>query len=130
MVRTVQVSNEVGLRFVRALAAKDREALAAVLDPQVEFRGLTPSRSWEASNPPEVVEILLGSWFEPQDHIQETLEAEADLVEGRDRLHYRFRVQNDDGEGFLVEQHGYYDSVDGRITRMSLMCAGFRPWPN
>ena len=45
-------------------------------------------------------------------------------------VHYRFRVENDDGERFLIEQHGYYDAVDRRITRMSLMCAGFRPWPS
>lgn len=124
-----EVSDDVGLRFVHALASKDRAALSSLLDPVVEFRGLTPSRSWEASNPAEVIEILVGSCFEPRDHIRETLEADSDLVAGRDRLHYRFLVEDDDGERFLVEQHGYYDAVDGRITRMSLMCAGFRPWP-
>ena len=130
MIRDGEVRDDIGLRFVRALGAKDRATLTSLLDPDVEFRGLTPSRSWEASNPAEVLEILLGSWFESHDHIRETLEAETDLVAGRDRLHYRFRVENDDGERFLVEQHGYFDVVDGRIASMSLMCAGFRPLPD
>lgn len=121
-----QVSTDAGLRFVDAIAAKDRDRLRDLLEPHVDFRGLTPSRSWEASTPNGVAEIAFGSWFEPQDHIVETLEARADQVEGRGRLHYRFRVESE-GEMFLVEQHGYYDAVDGRITRMSLMCAGFRP---
>ena len=121
-----EVSSDTGLRFVGAMAAKDRAGLRELLDRHVDFRGLTPSRSWEASTPDGVAEIAFGSWFEPQDHILETLEARADQVEGRGRLHYRFRVESG-GETFLVEQHGYYDTADGRITRMSLMCAGFRP---
>ncbi len=129
MVEGTRSSSDLGLRFVRALAAKDGEALNAVLDPQVQFRGLTPSRTWEATSPAGVADVVLGSWFQPHDHIRETLETDTDPVADRERLHYRFRVENDEGEVFLVDQHGYYDAVDGRITRMSLMCAGFRPWP-
>jgi len=115
-----------GLLFVEALAAKDREALAALFDPQVDFRGVTPGRAWEASDPEGVVEILLGSWFEPQDHIQETLEADTEPVMGRERLRYRLRVESE-GTMYVAEQQGYFDAPDGRITRMSLMCSGFRP---
>ncbi|MGZ4150671.1 MAG: hypothetical protein ACXVQJ_11555, partial [Actinomycetota bacterium] len=57
----------------------------------------------------------------------EVLEVETVPVADRERLRYRLRVDSD-GEPFLVEQQGYYDAVEGRITRMSLMCAGFRPW--
>ena len=38
-----------GERFARALLAKDWNGVAAVLDPNVDFRGLTPGRAWEAS---------------------------------------------------------------------------------
>ena len=34
-----------GSRFAGALAAKDSVALAELLDPQIEFRALTPRRS-------------------------------------------------------------------------------------
>lgn len=124
-----QGGGDLGLRFVRALATKDRDAMAEVLDPRVEFRGLTPSSGWEASTPDGVCEILFGSWFEPFDHILEVLEAESAPFVDRDRLHYRLRVESE-GADHLVEQHGYFDVADGRITRMSLMCSGFRPWPD
>jgi hypothetical protein len=39
---------------------------------------------------------------------------------------YRFRVHNDEGT-YLVEQQGYFDAADGRISRMSLVCSGYRP---
>ena len=38
-----------GTQFVDALAARDRERLRALLHPQVDFRGLTPNRFWEAT---------------------------------------------------------------------------------
>ena len=72
-----------------------KEALTALLDPQIEFRGLTPSRGWEASSPDGVREIVFGSWFEPQDHVRETIEADAERVADRDRLRYRLRVESE-----------------------------------
>ena len=48
-------------------------------------------------------------------------------VHDRPRVDYRFRVRNDDG-AHLVEQRAYYDlDQDGRIARMHVVCAGFRP---
>jgi hypothetical protein len=35
-----------------------------------------------------------------------------------------------DGVAYLVEQQGYYDLLDGRIARCSMMCSGFRDWPD
>jgi hypothetical protein len=55
------VRADVGVAFVAALAAKDRASLTALLHPQIEFRGLTPGGSWEASTSADVAEILLGS---------------------------------------------------------------------
>jgi ketosteroid isomerase-like protein len=117
----------VALAFVRALVAKDRAALAATLAEDVDFRGLTPSDEWRATTPGEVAEIVFGSWFEPQDHIREVLETQSTKVADRHHVRYRFRVESD-GETCLVEQHGYFDATEGLITRMSLVCSGFRPW--
>ncbi|HEY7667987.1 MAG TPA: nuclear transport factor 2 family protein [Actinomycetota bacterium] len=121
-------SSSPGERFVRAVAAKDLDELKQVLDPAIDFRGLTPSRAWEAGSPDEVAEIVFGSWFEPQDHVLETLAAEDDGVGDRHRLRYRFRVESD-GDPYLVEQQGYYDTDGERITRMSIVCSGYRDWP-
>jgi hypothetical protein len=118
---------EVGREFVHALSAKRSAALASLLDPKIDFRGLTPSSEWRAESPDAVLEILLGSWFEPTDHIRELIEVRTRSVADRNHLLYRFRVENDDGMS-LVEQQGYFDAPEGRITRMSLICAGYRPW--
>ena len=58
-----------GERFVRALAAKDFTGVAAVLHPEVDFRGMTPGRFWEATGPDQVIEQVLKQWFEDQDRI-------------------------------------------------------------
>jgi hypothetical protein len=60
------MTKELGERFARALAAKDRDALLSVLAPSIDFRGLTPNEPWEANSAQSLVDdILLGSWFEP-----------------------------------------------------------------
>ena len=118
---------DVGREFVRALSAKESASLRSLLDPQIDFRGLTPSHEWRAESPDEVLDILLGSWFEPTDHIREVLDVQTRRIADRNHLLYRFRVENDDGMS-LVEQQGYYDAPGGRITRMSMICAGYRPW--
>lgn len=120
--------SDVGLRFVRALAAKNDDELAAVFAPEVAFLGMTPRRFWEATNPRDVVAEVFHRWFEPADVIEELLDVADGSVADRRRVDYRFRVRNDDGV-FLVEQRAYFDLDDaGLIARMNLTCAGFRPF--
>ena len=42
-----------------------------VLHPEIDFRGLTPSRNWEANGRDAVVELFLGEWFEESDEIDQ-----------------------------------------------------------
>ena len=118
---------EVGRAFVRALSEKDAGSIASLLDTNIDFRGLTPGSDWRAESPDEALEILFGSWFEPTDHIREVLEVQTRSAADRSHLLYRLRVENEDGMN-VVEQQGYFDAEDGRITKMSLICAGYRPW--
>jgi hypothetical protein len=118
---------ELARAFVDGLATKDRDLLVSALDPAIDFRGLTPSYDWRATSPDEVVEVVLGSWFEPQDHVREVLDVRTAPFADRHHLTYRLRVENADGM-HLVEQQAYFDAPDGRITRMSIVCSGYRPW--
>lgn len=114
-------------RFASALAAKDADAMLALLHPDVEFRALTPRRSWEADDPQAVLEIVFGSWFDDGDRIEALESVESDVVADREQVRYRLSVSNAEGR-FVVEQQGYLTAgEDGRIEWMRLVCSGFRP---
>ena len=81
-----------GERFARALAAKDYVQVTGLLDPAVDFRGMTPSRFWEASTPDQVVQEVLRSWFEDHDHIEALVGLETGAVADRERVGWRFAV--------------------------------------
>lgn len=121
------MNTDIGLRFARALAAKDQAGLRRCLAEDVDFQALTPSRHWQATSAGEVVEdIVLGHWFEDGDRIQALRSASDEPVVRRRRLRYEVVVANADGE-FLVEQQAYYQcGDDGRITWMRVLCAGYQ----
>jgi hypothetical protein len=121
------MSEPIGERFARAIAAKDAPALRRLLAPQVDFRALTPGRFWEADSAAEVVdEVILGHWFESTDRIEAVEAIENDRVVDRERVGYRFRVRNADGP-FLVEQQAYLGVEDDAITWLRIVCSGYRP---
>jgi hypothetical protein len=115
-----------GAEFANALAAKDAGRLADLMHEEIDFAGLTPSRSWEASDRDAVLEILFGSWLEDKDEIRSLESLETGVVADRERVGYRFAVSNPDGE-HVVEQQAYLAPRDGRIGWMRVVCSGFRP---
>jgi hypothetical protein len=115
-----------GAEFARALAAKEFDRILELLHPEIDFRGLTPSRTWEASDPEAVISQVLRQWFEDSDEIEALEHLEIDSFADRDRVGYRFSVNNPDGR-FLVEQQAYLAERDGRIGWMRVVCSGFRP---
>jgi hypothetical protein len=122
----MQHATTLGAAFASALAAKDFGRLEELLHPEIDFRGMTPKRFWEASDPEAVVSGVLRQWFEDHDEIQSLEQVDTDVIADRERVGYRFRVRNPDGH-FLVEQQAYLTERDGRIGWMRVMCTGFRP---
>jgi hypothetical protein len=112
-------------RFVQALAGRDRDELLSVLAPDVDFRGMTPGRFWEAATAEDLVDRVLFSWYEPQDVVEEVLDVTRDWVVDREHVGWRFAVRCPDGK-YVVEQHAYVMVDDGRINFMRAMCSGFR----
>ena len=123
---TTTEATTLGKAFTEALAAKDFAALSDLLHPEIDFRGLTPHRNWEAHNPDDVIQGILRQWFEDCDHIEELLHVDTASFADRERVGYRFRVRNPDGL-FEVEQQAYIGERDGRIGWMRALCSGFRP---
>jgi len=119
-------SASLGGAFAAALAAKDFDAIRALLHPEIEFRGLTPRRNWEADDPDAVIGSVLRTWFEDSDEIEELERVETDAFADRERVAYRFRVRNPEGL-FRVEQQVYLSERDGRIGWMRTLCSGYRP---
>ena len=124
----VETSASLGTAFATALAAKDYGAIRAILHPAIDFRGLTPSRNWEAPDAETLIGTVLTQWFEDSDEIVELLKLEADAFADRERVGYRLLVRNPEGL-FEVEQQAYIGEVDGRIGWMRTVCSGFRPVP-
>jgi hypothetical protein len=122
----VEPSASLGAAFADALAAKDFDRIRDLLHPELDFRGLTPRRNWEASGPDEMIGSVLREWFEDSDEIEEFVQVETDSMADRERVAYRFRVRNPEGL-FLVEQQVYIGERDGRIDWMRSVCSGFRP---
>jgi hypothetical protein len=115
-----------GADFAASLAAKDAGRLRELMHPEIDFRGLTPSRFWEAGDPEAVLSVLFRNWFDDSDEIEGLDRLEHDAFADRERVGYRFSVRNPDGR-FLVEQQAYLSERDGRIGWMRVLCSGFRP---
>ena len=123
---TATTASALGRRFVEALAIKDAEALRAVLHPEVDFRGLTPNRFWEAHDRDAVLEILFGVWFGADDELEELVLVHSDAFADREQVRFRFRGTNRDGP-MVVEQQAYLTERDGLIGWMRVVCSGQRP---
>jgi hypothetical protein len=67
-----------GTEFARAFAGKDGGRVRELVHAEIDFRGLTPNRSWEASDPDALVEILFGRWLEDTDEVQSLDSVETD----------------------------------------------------
>ena len=123
---TATTASALGRRFVEALAIKDAEALRAVLHPEVDFRGLTPNRFWEAHDRDAVLEIVFGVWFGADDELEELVLMHSDAFADREQVRFRFRGRNRDGP-MVVEQQAYLTERDGLIGWMRVVCSGQRP---
>jgi hypothetical protein len=108
------------------MAEKDSEALRDLLAHDVDFKGLTPGRFWEASDPQSVGRDVLKEWFEESDEIVELKRTDAGSVVDRERVSWLLSVNNPDGP-HEVEQQAYYETDGRRITYMRVLCSGFRP---
>jgi hypothetical protein len=116
-----------GRRLAAAIAAHDKEALRSLFAPDVSFKGLTPGRVWESENADGVVEIVLGSWFQPTDHIDEIVSlTDGDVVADTSSVSYRFNMTTPDGPR-TAEQHVYYRTEGDQISYARALCSGFRP---
>ena len=118
--------SQLGAQFAEALAAKDFDRLAELVDPAIDFKGVTPSRTWEVNSADELISGVLRLWFEEEDEVEELVEVQTGSVADRERVGYLMRVRDGDGP-HVFEQQAYYTERDGRIDWMRVTCSGWRP---
>lgn len=120
-------ASDLAHRFAAALAARDAIALRSLFAAEVDFRGLTPGRVWEARTADALVnDIILGAWFETTDVIERIESVQHGQIGTRNRIGYRLQVQNAGGT-FTVEQQAFCDLTGGVITWLRVLCSGFIP---
>jgi hypothetical protein len=121
-----QTATTLGAAFAEAVTSKDYRRVADLLHPEIDFRALTPNRSWEAGDPETVIEQILKAWIEDDEHVEELIAVESDTIGDRERVGYRYRLRTPDGV-FVVEQQAFIGERDGRIDWLRLVCSGSRP---
>lgn len=113
--------------MAHAIAAKGHvRALLALFSTPVTFRAVTPRWFWDAEAPVDVADILLGTWFGPDNVIKDVTSIETDTVADVEKVSYRVVVDLESGPS-VIEQVAYYGEQDGQITDLRLVCSGFRP---
>lgn len=109
-----------------AIVDLDFERIRGLLDPDIDFRGMTPKKVWEADGPAEV-ESAMRQWFQNPVREVEAVEATEPT-----RVHDTWRVGwlvsgHEADEAFSFEQQAYVRENEGRIVWLRVMCTGPRP---
>ncbi|HEY7325326.1 MAG TPA: hypothetical protein VH520_10930 [Streptosporangiaceae bacterium] len=113
--------------FLEGLAVQDFARLSEALTVGAQLRALLP-RGLMEWNGAQVIAGQFAHWFGGTKNY-ELVEAAVSEVGRRLHLHWRLRLQAERlGTGwFTVEQQVYADTDDGgRITRLDLLCTGYR----
>jgi len=115
-----------GVAFAQALAAKDAGGMIALLAPDIDFAAITPGQYWESRDARSLIdETFFGEWLEPRDVVTSIVSVTTSSIGPREHAFYRLALTNPDGE-FEVEQHAYFDVVDGRIAWLRILCSGYQ----
>jgi hypothetical protein len=110
--------------FAEAYAAADYSAVEALLDPDVRYREITPSRVVETTGAAAILDELREFLDRFEGH--ETLELEATRLGGRVGARTRWRLRTG-GDAEVVEWCEYMTVRDGRIATLDVVCSGPMP---
>lgn len=115
--------DSVATAFLSALARQDWAEVQSLLARGVSFRALTP-RALRAADDDAGMMDWLARWFGDADELT-MLQSEVTTMHDRVSLSYRFRAHKD--RWYIIEQRGFADILNGKITSLNLVCSGFRP---
>jgi TusA-related sulfurtransferase len=114
-------------KFLKLLAARDFERLAATMAGDARARFLLP-RGLEEYAGRGAILARIKSWFGSAS-VFDLTSSSAETVGQRQRLSWRFSVVRDGGSHEVIEQVVYLDLGPGGIERIDLLCSGFQLEP-
>ena len=127
MSTSVDNVNPIAMR--NALCERDFDAVAASFTEDAVLRGMLPARVIEATGRDEIMGWFR-KWFANAEAFEVIDQSEA-TTGGRTRVTWRFRVGAHPVTGeagvHVIEQTAYCDSTEAGITKIDLLCSGFRP---
>jgi hypothetical protein len=123
------VAGDPGVELVEALVSGDFERAGALLDPDIDLRGMTPSRFWEAKGADAAMRDVFRPLFDdPEEEDRELIEVSSGAVESTRSVRYRVRARDPGAGRFVYEQIAYYRlGGDDRVSWMRLACSGTHP---
>lgn len=107
-----------------AIAARDLEALRAILADDAHLRALLPGGLSERSGVAEI-EAEIQTWFDGLEGVS-VLEASAEELPRRLWVSYTLELAKGD-DRWLMAQSAFCKVRDGRVTAIDLVCSGYRP---
>ena len=114
-------------KFLKLLAARDFERLAATLASDAHARFLLPHGLEEYAGRDAVVGRIK-SWFGSAS-VFDLTSSSAEAVGLRQRLSWRFSVMRDGGSREVIEQLAFLDLGPHGIEQIDLLCSGFQMEP-
>ena len=102
-------------RFVQAYTGHNRADLLGVLAPDVDFRGMTPGRFWEASTAEDLVDNVLFHWIDVHDVVQQVLALDRDWMADREHVSLYIYTHDEDFRLLAVEADGADRRPDLRV---------------
>ena len=123
------MTTSTAIAFRDALCDRDFDSVKGLLADDAAMRALLPPRILDVTGRDEILGWLT-KWFAGGAGFAVLARAD-DTTAGRTRVTYRFRfdghpVSGDPGV-HEIEQTVFVDATDGVITRLDLLCSGFRP---
>jgi hypothetical protein len=115
----------VGELLLDAIESRDYAAISECFASDARFDVLTPHRLRTHTTAREAADRYR-YWLDRLGDF-EVLERECAAIADRTRVRYLFRGRDPEHGWQLNEHTAYAASEEGRITAMTLTCAGFRP---
>lgn len=118
-----QIMQQVGEEWIQALLDKDYQHLAAICQPDVRSRLMTPRRMDSFEKVADLTQKV-ESWFHECSSLKKE-QTRVTRIGEKLAINYRLGFIKDEGL-YTAEQQVYCSLRDGLIDQISLLCSGFQ----